>query len=316
MARISFLQAHSGDCIHIEDNGHNVIIDSGAVCEELVSVVNDIRESGEKIDLLIITHYDADHIKAICKILEELDKDVRKKLVSKVWFNATKVGYRDNHTLSANDATRLASLLLEADIEWTSCVKKGITEVLGPDSVIEVVDGGKIYTSEEKGIPLCNDRCDWESSFQELDEFINDRALDTSETNSQSMILVFRCGEKQILLPGDAVPKNLNYALEQYGSGKRIKFDLIKLPHHGSYKNMTQEILNKIECSEYFISTDGSQFHPNKKLMLKIKKWGHMNSKLTFHMNYYDDLFSKLNITEEDMNYYDFSCDGERTFEF
>ena len=316
MARISFLQAHSGDCIHIQDNGHNVIIDSGVVCDELVDVVNDIKKSGKKIDLLIITHYDTDHIKAICSILEKLDEDERKELVSKVWFNATKVGYRDDKSLSAKDATRLASLLLKAGIEWTSCVKKGMTEVLGPNSVIEVIDGGRIYTGEGKGKPLCNDKCDWESSFQELDEFVNDKALDTSETNAQSMILVYRYGEKQILLPGDAVPKNLNYALEQYGSGKRIKFDLIKLPHHGSYKNMTQEILNKIECSEYLISTDGSHFHPNKKLILKIKKWGHMNSKLTFHMNYYDDLFSKLNITEEDMNDNNFSCDGQRTFGF
>ena len=160
MARISFLQAHSGDCIHIEDNGHNVIIDSGVVCDELVDVVTDIKKSGKKIDLLIITHYDADHIKAICSILEKLDEDERKELVSKVWFNATKVGYRDDKSLSAKDATRLASLLLKAGIEWTSCVKKGMTEVLGPNSVIEVIDGGRIYTGEGKGKPLCNDKCD------------------------------------------------------------------------------------------------------------------------------------------------------------
>ena len=96
-------------------------------------------------------------------------------------------------------------------------------------------------------------------------------------------------------------------------------FDLVKLPHHGSYKNITQDILSKIECSEYVVSTDGAKFcHPNKKMMMKIIKWGKMKeeSVLKFHLNYYNDLIKKMNISESDCKSYNFECDGKRTFEF
>ena len=81
--KISFLQAGNGDCIHIESEEHHVIIDSGEVCNELVSVVESIKAKKEVIDLLVITHYDTDHIKAINTILENLNVEDRKKLVKR-----------------------------------------------------------------------------------------------------------------------------------------------------------------------------------------------------------------------------------------
>lgn len=317
MASISFLQAQNGDCIHLESDGHHVIIDSGEVCEQLNTLVERIKESGERIDLLVITHYDADHIKAICHILERMEKEERERLIGKVWFNATKVGHYGSKHLSAKDATNLAKLLMGTNIEWISCVKKGMTESIGTDSELEVLDGGKLYSSEVSGQWLSSNKCDWGTSLHNLEVFLDDKILDPSKTNAESMILVYKCGKKQVLLPGDAVPKQLCSALDLYGKGKTIKFDYVKLPHHGSHKNMTKEILSKIYCSDYIISTDGSYFyHPDKKLLLKIIKWGQRldNSRLDFHMNYYNELFKKLNITEQEMNYYNFSCDGERTF--
>jgi hypothetical protein len=127
--KISFLQAGNGDCIHIESEEHHVIIDSGEVCNELVSVVESIKAKKEVIDLLVITHYDTDHIKAINTILENLNVEDRKKLVKKVWFNATKVGFHGNEKLlSEQDATKLAYLLLEADINWISELRTGEIE--------------------------------------------------------------------------------------------------------------------------------------------------------------------------------------------
>lgn len=320
MARINFLKAHNGDCIHIENNCRNVIIDSGETCDELESLVEAIKRNGNKIDLLVITHYDSDHIKCICNILENLKKEERKQLIGKVWFNATKLGYsnNNNNNLSARDAHRLASLLMEADIDWISNVTNGMKEPLGSDTELEVIYGGQLYTGSKDSLKLSNIKCDWNSSFHELEEFIDDNVLDKSETNAQSMILVLKSGKKRVLLPGDAIPEHLYSSLNQYMDGKVICFDLVKLPHHGSYKNVTKQILSTIRCSEYVISTDGKFFcHPDKKALLKILKWGNRNKrhKLFFHMNYYDELFSNLNITNDEMCEYKFECDGNRTFD-
>lgn len=318
--KITFLKAGNGDCIHIMDAGHNIIIDSGESCQELVTLVDKIQSAGEKIDLLVITHYDADHIKEINNILDGMKVEDRKDLVKKVWFNASKVGYHGNETLlSAADATQLATLLLNAEINWISELKVGVIEQINDSLSVEVLEGGELYRPDEEGSLLGNEKSDWNTSFKELERFLDDDVVDESVTNAQSIIVVVHYNGKSVLLPGDAVPAKLSAALEIYGKGKTVKFDLVKLPHHGSYKNITHEILDKIECSDYVISTDGKKYcHPDKKMMIKVIKWGKRieGMPLTFHLNYYDELYNLLCITEDEKRHYSFDCDGKRAFEF
>lgn len=164
-----------------------------------------------------------------------------------------------------------------------------------------------------------NEKVDWDSSLRELEWYLDDDVTDSSKTNSQSIILVLHYKDSSILLPGDAIPEKLLNALDEYRKEEIARFVLVKLPHHGSYKNITKEILDKIECSDYVVSTNGERyFHPNKKMMIKIFKWGKFieGKKLTFHLNYYDDLYKKMNITEAEKRHYNFECDGQRIFEF
>lgn len=318
--KISFLQAGNGDSILLQGGGHNVIIDSGEDCEELRNAIRDIRKAKETIDLLVITHYDSDHIKTIVSILTELSPEESKELIKEVWFNATKVGFKGNEKdLSANDAVMLGHLLLEADIPWASELKRGTVKTISDECRLEVIDGGSIFKIDSQGGLLSNVKSDWNSHFKELEQYVDDDALDCSKTNEQSAIIVVHVNGKEILLTGDAVPSKLSEALDYYRKGEMAHFDLIKLPHHGSYKNITQNILSKIECSEYVVSTDGSKFcHPNKKMMMKIIKWGTKKEGtiLKFHFNYYDDLIKKMNISESDCKSYNLECDGKRTFEF
>ena len=268
----------------------------------------------------MITHYDTDHIKAINTILENLNVEDRKKLVKKVWFNATKVGFHGNEKLlSEQDATKLAYLLLEADINWISELRTGEIEKIDDNLTLEVIEGGETYQQIREGKLLGNEKSDWDTSFKELEQYMDDEVLDESKTNAQSTIIIVHTQGKKILLPGDATPEKLAKALDEYRKDSIIKFDLVKLPHHGSYKNITKEILNKIESSNYMISTNGMKyFHPNKKMMLKILRWGKRSDdeKMQFHLNYYDELYKKLNIADIDKLQYKFECDGKRTFEF
>lgn len=317
---IEFLKAGNGDCIHIKRGQHHVIIDSGEVCQELVELVDAIKKANERIDLLIVSHYDSDHIKAINNILSGLSIEERKELIKKVWFNATKVGYYGNEKLlSARDATNLAQLLLEADIEWVSDLSYGMIETIEGDLLIELIDGGEIYQPSGEGKLLGNEKNDWVSNFNELEQYLDDDVTDDSITNAQSAILVVKAGDKQVLLPGDAIPEKLAKALNVYRKGRILKFDLVKLPHHGSYKNITEDILGMFECSDYIVSTNGKKYyHPDKKMMLKVMRWGKKieGKQLTFHLNYYNELWKNLNITEAEKRSYNFECDGKRAFEF
>lgn len=318
--KISFLQAGNGDCIHIESGVHHIIIDSGKECCELGSLIHHIQKSEESIDLLVITHYDTDHIKAINTILKEMKAEERKKLIKQVWFNATKVGlYGNKKTLSVHDATEFGDLLLDADIEWISELKAGFEKKIDDSLTLELIDGGKIYQDAREGKLLGNEKSDWNTSFKDLEEYLNDNILDNSETNAQSAIIIANYNGKKVLLPGDSTPDRLSKALDNYRKEKILKFDLVKLPHHGSYKNITKDILGKFECSNYMVTTNGAQFfHPNKKMILKVVSWGKRkeNKEISFHLNYYNSIYDKLNITCSDKLQYKFECDDKREFEF
>ena len=318
--QITFLQASYGDAIHIEHGGHHVIIDGGNKCEELESVVKDIIDSHEVIDLLIITHYDEDHILGIYKILQKLSNDISlKDLVHEVWFNATKLGFDGNeYALSSNQAVSMSKLLIKNNVNWVSSLKKKKIFKIDEDVCLEVLYGGDVYEPNAEDNFMGTTGCDWDSSFKELESYVDDDVLDESPTNKQSIILVLHDGERQILLPGDATPDKLNLAIDEYlANGHSKVFDLIKLPHHGSYRNVTEQILKSIICNDYVVCTNGKRYcHPDKKMLLKLSKWGQVKDgdKLHVHLNYYEDLFPKLNISEQDMQTYKFDCDGQRVF--
>ncbi|VTY07969.1 Metallo-beta-lactamase superfamily protein [Prevotella melaninogenica] len=318
--KISFLQAGNGDCIHIESGTHHVIIDSGKYCPELVSLIQKLQDEEESIDLLVITHYDADHIKTVNSILESLKAPERKKLIKQVWFNGTKVRlYGNERMLSVRDALKLGNLLSKADIDWISKLEKGLKKEIDDSLTLELINGGEIYNITREEMLLGDGKKDWNTSFKELESYLNDRELDTSETNAQSAIIIAHCNGKEILLPGDSTPDKLSEALDDYRKGEVLKFDLVKLPHHGSYKNVTKDILEKFECLDYVVCTNGDIFyHPNKKMILKVVSWGkrETNEKIFFHLNYYNDLNERLNITNNEKSQYNFECDGKRVFEF
>ncbi len=101
---IKFLKAFNGDCIHIsyiyEEENRNILIDTGmpnTYCSikgkkgksedgELKVLIELLRQKNEKIDLLILTHVDDDHIGGILRWFEK-DRDAL-SLVNQVWFNS------------------------------------------------------------------------------------------------------------------------------------------------------------------------------------------------------------------------------------
>src|SRR5690606_14407471 len=96
-----FLQALNGDSIFISflenDIPRNILIDGGIgntyintsnIKGDLHKVIDRIRNDEQFIDLLILTHFDDDHIGGILRWLNK-DKEAS-NLIRKVWFNSGK----------------------------------------------------------------------------------------------------------------------------------------------------------------------------------------------------------------------------------
>lgn len=154
--------------------------------------------------------------------------------------------------------------------------------------------------------------------------------LDTSPFNLSSIVCLAEFGKKKILLTGDARSDDVLAGLKLNGlldSKGRIHVDVLKMPHHGSERNLSENFLKQVTADHYVISASGRFDNPDvttiqalgdvikngkkgilhltngkgelnlagklKKLQEKLKK---EKSKLQFNIRNNDDLSIKLNL--------------------
>lgn len=91
--------------------------------------------------------------------------------------------------------------------------------------------------------------------------------------NSKTKNLVLDKNNNFLLFLGDASLNIYDEELKKnYLDIEEINFDFIKLSHHGSKYNISSAFINKVKCSNYFISTDGSgnHEHPHRETIAKL----------------------------------------------
>ncbi len=95
---------------------------------------------------------------------------------------------------------------------------------------------------------------------------------DSSKTNGSSMAFIIQYLNKRLLFLGDA-HEDLIYSslLKLKDNGEELKFDIIKVSHHGSVNNSSKRLFDLVESSKYIISTDGENGdHPSHITLAKI----------------------------------------------
>ena len=87
---------------------------------------------------------------------------------------------------------------------------------------------------------------------------------DTSPYNLSSIVVLAECGGKRMLLTGDARDDHILAGLDAAGiaTDGRTHVDILKLPHHGSIRNMGAEFFERISADHYVISADGRHGNP------------------------------------------------------
>ena len=90
--------------------------------------------------------------------------------------------------------------------------------------------------------------------------------IDESVPNLSSIMLLVKAGRKTLLLAGDGLGKHLLEGLHQTGLLKQdgtFHADVFKLPHHGSVRNVTPELFERITADTYVICADGTNDNPD-----------------------------------------------------
>lgn len=89
---------------------------------------------------------------------------------------------------------------------------------------------------------------------------------DASKTNRASISMLLQFRRRTLLFLADAHADDAFKKLD----GRR-KVDLIKLPHHGSSKNISKKFIDNMETEIYLISTNAERYdHPDLKTLAKI----------------------------------------------
>jgi beta-lactamase superfamily II metal-dependent hydrolase len=317
---VKFLKAGKGDCILIKSNGANMLIDGGDDSTYLLKELDIIYNDRQCLDILAITHHDSDHIKGIIDFLIELENKRFGEpidFVKRVFFNSPRLikGIpipKDSKFLSFEQASDVERIISKLGLVWDTIILDSTAPLtlgnvrltcLSPNE--KIVDG----YANARGAKLSPDeRSDWDKNLVYLEKYIEDRSIDNSISNQSSIVFSLECNGKRGLLTGDITPKRFEKIISKlYADNENnlISFDFIKLPHHGSHRNLTKEIVSKINCTNYLVSTDGNNHYlPDKMALLKVVKYQATNKKSISFLFNYSETLEKLRITNNEKKKY------------
>jgi hypothetical protein len=88
---------------------------------------------------------------------------------------------------------------------------------------------------------------------------------DTSPYNLSSIVVYAECEGKTMLLTGDGLSDHILSGMQQAGlmQDGKAHVNILKLPHHGSERNMTQAFFDAISADHYVISANGHDGNPD-----------------------------------------------------
>jgi beta-lactamase superfamily II metal-dependent hydrolase len=118
---------------------------------------------------------------------------------------------------------------------------------------------------------------------------------DNSVANLSSLVLLAEVDKKRILLTGDARGDKILEGLELVQlltPGGDMHIDILKVPHHGSDRNMETVFFKRVTADHYVFSGNGEHGNPERET-LKMLLEARGNANYTVHLTYPVDEIDK-----------------------
>ncbi len=249
------------------------------------------------VQLAMISHIDGDHIQGVIELLRQIrDGSTPLAFIRALWHNhfddflgaaeiqalrdfgrstgaeAASAG-ADRFDLAVAtgvaQARRLRDLATQVGIQMNA----GTTQLPGFVSAGDRVELGAGLTMRVLGPSkdqLEGLQTKWDASLSSLAGLsANERRarvaafLDESVANLSSLVVYLQKRGKTMLLTGDARGDFILRALSRAGlmTRGRCRVDILKVPHHGSNRNVTRQFFEKVPASHYVISGNRARSH-------------------------------------------------------
>ncbi|RLA84423.1 MAG: hypothetical protein DRG78_01495 [Epsilonproteobacteria bacterium] len=109
-----------------------------------------------------------------------------------------------------------------------------------------------------------------DSSKLEIAKFVNSHFKLTA--NDASIVMRYKDDDESYLFTGDAGIKVFNRLILKCPS--KLQANVLKVPHHGSKENLTEEILEAIKPKIAILSHNGSEYHPSDEVLDMLELLG------------------------------------------
>lgn len=300
---LTFLPALHGDAFIIHcfkgDNEGYIIVDGGPSLKPILNPFICEVEKIEHIDLMIMTHHHDDHMVGIKNYIERHRNDETFP-VGQLWVNAARfVDMPKGHNLSAVKANSMADILRKMSdatkTQWAESVTAGFDtsniafadiDVIAPSAETLGLFFEKYNTLlSQKDLKPAKDLS--ASRRAEKDKTIDLQTLSEREkarpvpgnyddlVNMASIAFIIRCDGLSALMLGDSFPGDVERYLREKGYSEKNKLavDFVKVSHHGSRNNISNSLLDIIDCFNYLIPTNGGvkhSYHPDRETLANI----------------------------------------------
>lgn len=302
---VNFFQAECGDasCIRFLGNDnkyHNVFIDSGyerTFRHVLENEIRNIVAKNETIDLWIISHIHDDHIGGVIKYIDTIKTGEHNDIVNQYFYNPPRIY---DFKKSAKNISEFVSIgqgdlfyeylksnnkLLDYDI--TNSIEP--IDLYGLKLTVLSPTSNKLHSLRSK-YPLDSNKSLKKEEDEKISEavalkqndyktLINDFDFDkweedNSVENGSSISVLIEYNNKKTLWLADAHPSDIVTSLTKMGFNNKNKLvcDWVKVTHHGSKGNNSDDLFNLIECNNYLFSVNGENKHnlPSKECIARI----------------------------------------------
>jgi|WetSurMetagenome_2_1015567.scaffolds.fasta_scaffold103585_2 beta-lactamase superfamily II metal-dependent hydrolase len=327
--RIEMLPAHQGDAIWIEYGKagirRRILIDGGPISayQALEDRLNQLSDGDKRVELLVITHVDTDHIEGIIRLLAQR----RSKWCIEpqdIWFNGWR-HLKESKTLGGREGDYLSALISRrAFDEWNKAFgRKAVVvdpETPSPVKLLDDEIGMKLTLLSPSPEKLREMADKWEADVEKYgiepgdldtaweqlldtakyhpekgllggpkdftDKLIQQLKTDQSVANGTSIAFLAEFEGRSCLFLADAHADVVCNSLTKLipAGQKRLKIDAVKISHHGSKHNISEDLMKLIDAKHFLISTDGSiHKHPDKAAIEAVIQWSARKPTLWFN---------------------------------
>lgn len=266
---VHYIDVGQGDCIYIAfPDGTDMLIDCGSEKgrkEYETSAISDLKELNPdgKIDRVMATHSDTDHISYLDEVLSEFQvgnvymPNIRSNNLDK----SVKIGGRDVK-VGDLDASKLKKFTDKDTIDTERYTEFFIAALSEPNCNITLNIGKYEIRGQDYTFTFyCLSQEEWDSR----------NLKSATQINAVSPIGILEYAGRRLVFTGDSNESNEKYYCRTY---PYIDCDVLKVAHHGSDGSSSDSFLQHVKCEYAVISVGSSYGHPKKETLDCLKENG------------------------------------------